>query len=442
MTAPAVSPTADTQTLLQQAMQEHTSGHFDEAQGLYAHVLEHQPEHADALHLLGVLQAQRGRHADAAELIGRAIQAQPGEAMFHNNLGNVFVEVERFQDAEREYAIAITLDPERVDALNNLGVLFSRTQRGDDAERALLQAVKLSPEFGDARQNLANHYLRAGRIADAVQQCFDGLIVAPRSNVLRRVLGLAYSLIDKNEQAIEVYRNWLRDEPDNEIARFHLAACTGQGVPERAPDEYVAGVFDSFAGSFDAKLAALDYRAPELVAQVVARRMAPAPATLRTLDAGCGTGLCGPLLAPWCKELVGVDLSVGMLRLAAQRRLYHGLFKADLVAFLQAHPAAYELVVSADTLCYFGALEAFAAAAAASLVGGGVLAFTVEAHEDSDAQPGSRLQPNGRYSHRRQYVHKALAEAGFGALEFEAVVLRMEAHEGVNGWLVSAVKPQ
>jgi len=442
MTAPAALPTADTQSLLQQAMQEHSSGHFDAAQGLYAHVLERQPEHADALHLLGVLQAQRGRHADAAVLIDRAIQAQPGEAMFHNNLGNVFVEAERFQEAERQYAIAITLDPERVDALNNLGVLFSRTQRAEDAERALLQALKLAPDFADARQNLANHYLRSGRISEAVQHCCDALIVAPRNTALRRVLGLAYSLMDRNDLAIEVYRHWLRDEPDNEIARFHLAACTGQGVPERAPDNYVAGVFDSFANSFDAKLAALEYRAPELVAQAVARRMTPAPGSLRALDAGCGTGLCGPLLAPWCKQLVGVDLSEGMLRRAAQRRLYHGLFKADLVAFLQAQPAAYELVVSADTLCYFGALESFAAAAAASLVGGGVLAFTVEAHQDTEGQPASRLQPNGRYSHRRQYVHDALAEAGFGALEFEAVVLRMEAHEPVNGWLVSAVKPQ
>ena len=35
--------------------------------------------------------------------------------------------------------------------------------------------------------------------------------------------------------------------------------------------------------------------------------------SLDVLDAGCGTGLCGPLVAPYARRLVGVDLSEAML---------------------------------------------------------------------------------------------------------------------------------
>ncbi len=67
--------------------------------------------------------------------------------------------------------------------------------------------------------------------------------------------------------------------------------------------------FDSFAASFDSKLAKLLYRAPALVAEMLAEPDVEASKSLDVLDAGCGTGLCGPLIAPYARRLVGVDLS-------------------------------------------------------------------------------------------------------------------------------------
>lgn len=433
-----VTDTEPLTALIRRAMQEHASGHLEPAQALYRSVLEQAPQHPDALHLLGVLQAQRGDNESAAALIAQAIAAHPREAMFHNNLGNVHIECGRFAQAEACYVHALEIDPGRLDAMNNLGVLLSRRGPLDGAERVLSRVVELAPDFADARQNLANHYLRMGRIADAVQQCVDGLIVAPRNGALRRILGMAYSTMGMHDKATDVYRNWLEAEPGNALAQFHLTACTGEGVPERAPDAYVQGIFDSFAGSFDAKLAALSYRAPELVAAAVARQLGAPEKSLRVLDAGCGTGLCAPLLAPYAVHLAGVDLSAGMLRKAVARQLYDELVQGDLVAFLAARPAAFDVVVSADTLCYFGTLAPFAAACAGALHSGGLLAFTVEAHADDDGQPEHRLQANGRYSHRRRHLESALRAAGLMPAEMQTVVLRMEAGEPVNGWLVCA----
>ena len=59
------------------------------------------------------------------------------------------------------------------------------------------------------------------------------------------------------------------EEPEDPIARHMLAACTGRDVPARASNGFVEATFDSFASSFEAKLAILSYRAPALVAAMV-----------------------------------------------------------------------------------------------------------------------------------------------------------------------------
>ncbi len=426
-------------------MQAHAAGRLDEAAALYTTALQLRADDVDALHLLGVLNAQRGQHDSAVELISRAIVLRPAEAMFHNNLGNVLSECGRPEQAEAAYMRALQLDGERLDALNNLGLLLGA--RGDvaGAERLLRHVVSVAPAFMDARQNLVNLYMRSGRVGEALQQCLDGLVVAPRHPGLARLLGVAYSLEGRQAEAAQVWRAWLQAEPGNPLAQHHLSACTGEAVPARASDDYVSAVFDGFAGSFDAKLAQLHYRAPELVAQAVQRHAAPPQRALQVLDAGCGTGLCAPLLAPWAQRLVGVDLSAGMLAQAAARGGYDELLRGELVACLQAQPAAWDLVVSADTLCYFGALHGFAAAVAVALRPGGLLVFTVEAHgadgdneSGQDVLPDHRLQPSGRYSHRRRYVQDVLQAAGLQLLELQPEVLRDEAHQPVKGWLVAA----
>ncbi len=426
---------------LQQAMQYQQHGQLDQAHDLYQQVLAQAPQHPDALHLLGVLEAQRRNFDRAQALIWQAISVKPDEAMFHNNLANVCVELGQLPQAEALYVRAIELDGSRLDALSNLGLLLAKTKRAADAERLLRRAVELAPDNPSWRQNLANLYINQGREMDAVQQCYDGLVVSPRSKSLRALLVVAYTSLGLNDKAAEVLRAWLAVEPDNAFARHHLPGCTGQQVPERASDAYVSSVFDGFARSFDAKLADLSYQAPALVAAEVARLVGPPAQSLLVLDAGCGTGLCGPLLAPFAQHLTGVDLSEGMLRKAVDRALYDDLIHGEMVAFLASQPGAYNLLVSADTLCYFGELNPFARAARSALRSGGWLVFTVEAHADDNGQPGYLLKGHGRYSQSRRYVEAVLRDAGFDQVQTQPAVLRQEVGKPVDGWLVSARAP-
>ena len=171
---------------------------------------------------------------------------------------------------------------------------------------------------------------------------------------------------------------WLEEEPGDPIARHMLAACTGRDVPERASSAFVEKTFDSFASSFESKLASLSYRAPSLIAAMLEDSGLEPSHCLDVLDAGCGTGLCGPIVAPFARWLVGVDLSEGMLAHANDKNVYHALMKAELTEFLRDNGEAFDLIVSADTLVYFGDLKGAIAAFAYALRPNGLFVFTLE----------------------------------------------------------------
>ena len=159
------------------------------------------------------------------------------------------------------------------------------------------------------------------------------------------------------------------------------------------------------------------------------------------LDAGCGTGLCGPGLRERAKRLVGVDLSREMLKRAAGRGVYDELVEAELTDYLNRSLAMFDLIVAVDTLNYFGVLESVFQAARRALRSGGRLVFTLEAAETEDAAAGYRLNPHGRYSHARTYVEDALDSAQLTLSRVSTAVLRTEGGRAVNGWIVAAVRP-
>jgi predicted TPR repeat methyltransferase len=128
-----------------------------------------------------------------------------------------------------------------------------------------------------------------------------------------------------------------------------------------------------------------------------------------------------------------------MLAKARERQVYDELHEAELVAFMRAHAASYDVVISADTLVYFGEIDEAIQVAAAALKPDGVLAFTLEAEPAESTQP-FRLHASGRYSHLDRYVRECLAAAGLDTLTFEPGVLRKEGPADVVGHLILARK--
>jgi predicted TPR repeat methyltransferase len=435
------------------ALQVHRRGHLVEAEILYRKVLAAAPDYADAHHFLGVLLHQGGDSDAAVGAIHRSISLNPGEPNYYNNLGNVLVEAGRLAEAADAYEKVIQLAPAHAHAYNNLGALSKARGQFEDAARAYQKAIELKPDHVDAHNNMGKLLSTQGRTKEAVAWYCKAITLMPRHPDARKLLGLAYYTLGETGKAAEVYRQWLADEPESPVAIHMLAACSGENIPLRASDSYVESTFDNFAESFDAKLGKLAYRAPDLVACALASACPEPGANLVALDAGCGTGLCGPLIRPYVTRLTGVDLSGGMLAKARGRNAYDELVKSELTAYLLAHPAAFDLVISADTLVYFGSLREVLVAAHGALRGDGLLIFTVEAIPDEVMADeagqktangngiGYRINPHGRYSHGSDYLRETLLSVGFAVLGMDPAVLRNEGGNPVAGFVITARKP-
>ena len=427
------------QNLLQRAITLHRQGKLDEAQGLYRRILKRLPGNADALHFLGLLAHQRGDTAAAIDLVRRATESAPDYVDAMNNLGNLLRIGGRFAEAEAAYRRALALRPDDANAHSNLGAVLKAQGNTTDAEAALRRAIELDDHHVPALTNLGNLLNRIGRTKEALGYYYAAVAFNPKHPDAPRVLGLAYQASGDVEKAHGVFSEWLKRDPGNPVAAHMLMACSGGDAPERASDDYVRKVFDDMADAFDEHLADLDYQAPRLIGQAFSRAWPVPRAALDVLDAGCGTGLCAAFLRPLARTLVGVDLSCGMLNRAQSLKLYDELVEAELTAFVEAHAASYDAIVSADTLCYFGALDRLFGAVARALRRDGRLLFTVEQALDA-GETGYHLQPHGRYCHARAYITSGLQRAGLTVDTIVTDKLRRESGKDVAGLVVTAGK--
>lgn len=388
---------------LQQVIASHRAGHLQEAEAGYSAWLSAHPDDPDALHFLGLLRMHQGRPEEAIELVRRSISVLPDNPHAWNNLGNLFLKADREDEAITAYERAAVLAPDMLEAIHNLGVVLRKRRRAEEAIAVFSRVIAANPRFAPAWENLAAILYRLGRPDDAAA----------------------------------AYRNWFEADPENPVARHMVAATSGDAMLDRAPTDYLATTFDGFADSFDASLQRLGYVAPQLLASILGEHVNVGRGNLDTLDAGCGTGLCGVLLRSTARTLVGVDLSRGMLEKARQRGIYDELVQGELCEFMRARPAAFDVIVSGDTLIYFGALDAPLDAARAALKPGGVFAFTVEA-APPDSRDGFILEAHGRFTHTRDYLESRLLNAGFETPHIEQAVLRKELDLEVAGFAVVA----
>jgi predicted TPR repeat methyltransferase len=410
-----------------------------EAQELYRRVLDVSPNHPDALHFAGVLAHQQGHHDRAIALIEQSLSASPGRADCYSNLGIILQSTGRLEAAIEAYQRAIAIDPSHANAHSNLGVLLRATGKPHEAEAAYRAAIRTDPGHIDAYTNLGILLHAMNRTREATECYCKVITLRPKHREARRLLALAHCVLGDVGAAVNIFDEWLAEEPGDPIALHMRAACGGQDVPARASPEYVATTFDSFAASFEAKLQLLSYRAPALVAAMLQESGLEPSKQFEVLDAGCGTGLCGPLLAPYARRLLGVDLSEGMLALAREKQIYDALVTSELTDYLRDQPETFDVIASADTLVYFGELESVVAAAASALRPNGLFVFTLEHAISGAAHIDWRLELHGRYSHARRYVERVLAAAGLQAWIVPAE-LRMESGAPVAGLVVRGTK--
>ena len=258
---------------LEIAIQHHRAGRLGEAEALYRQILAAQPDHADALHLLGVVAHQVGRHEAAVEWIRRAITLHPenhvahynlGEAcraagkpeeavaayeralqlqsdyaQAHNGLGNALQERGQLAEAEAEYRRALALKPDFPEAHNNLGNALRERGQFDEAIAAYRRALALKSDFPAAHNNLGNAFTERGQLDEAVAACRRALTLQPDFPEAQNNLGNALLEQGQLDEAVAAYHRALALEPGLPEAHGNLGnALRKQGQFDEAIAAY------------------------------------------------------------------------------------------------------------------------------------------------------------------------------------------------------------
>ncbi len=242
---------ADAQALLSRAVQAHERGDLVTAQAGYREVLRQIPEQADALHLLGVIADQQGRHDEAVALIGRALAAVPGAAVFHGNLGTALLALGREGEAEAAYREALRLEPGYLDGRLNLANLLLRQARAEEASGHYAAVVTALPNQLDARLGLATALLQSSRPGEALPHLAAAIRIDPASARARDLSGQALGILQRHGEALAQHRQAVALAPDDIVYRENFA---GALVRSGNPD-----FFDEAVREYEAVLA----RAPD-----------------------------------------------------------------------------------------------------------------------------------------------------------------------------------
>jgi predicted TPR repeat methyltransferase len=392
-------------------------------------------------------------------------------ARAHFAAGNAHFEAGRFDAALVEFDAALTWVPGRPSVLANRGATLCRLARWPEAVSALEAALGADPDHADAWAALGLAQEALGRWADAATALQRGLALGLRSAPLSLSLAVCQLRLAQAEPALRALDDALAIDPtlaeawsvrgnlmreagrlpeaarcfdramahgaDGALHRFYLASVRpGEPVPPHPPRAYVESLFDDYAPDFQHHLLQdLKYQAHRtLLAPLLAegRRWSLA------LDLGCGSGLCGQLLAPVCDAVDGVDVSRVMVDQAAASGHYRRVDHADLLPFLTAGDELAGLIVAADVFIYVGALDAVVTAAARRLAPGGVLAFSVE---QADAGQDLQLRPSLRYAHGRAAIERLAASCGLSVRDLWAAAIREDQRRPVMGWYVLLQRP-
>jgi tetratricopeptide (TPR) repeat protein len=256
---------------LTMAVQHHEAKRLDEAEDLYRGILQQEPRHPHALHLLGVVAHQKGRPEEAIGLISQALSAHGPHPVFYSNLASALLAAGRLAEAEANCRAALRLMPELGDAHCNLGAVLQRQGRHTEADAAFAEAerlrsrpaaarpsqsdvaaspqlpallehmrarVRLDPEQAEAQRDLGIVLVATGMIGDAVAHFREALRLQPNYVDAHSDLGAALSDLNQVEAAIESFREALRLDPFHFRARNNLAAAlqfqgrTGEALAE------------------------------------------------------------------------------------------------------------------------------------------------------------------------------------------------------------------
>ncbi len=241
-------PTVDAAPLVADAIARYRAGALDEAENLCRTALDAVPEHAVALHLLGVLRLRRGDPTDAAAVLARAVKADPGNAAAHAALADACQAMGRHDAALVTQRNAVLLSPDAAEHWLNRTALLRAQGEGGEAEACARRALRIRPSLGVAHTHLGHLLADRGDRAGAERSHRRALALTPSGVEALVNLGALHLTADRPAEAERLLRRATATAPDEAAAWSHRGsaldrlgrtdeafACHRRAV-DRAPD--------------------------------------------------------------------------------------------------------------------------------------------------------------------------------------------------------------
>ena len=204
------------QTAVQVAIRYQTIGMEREAESIYRSILNENPAHPDALHLLGLIFYQKGDAIGAISYIEQAILAgNKTKEDFHNSLGECYRLLGRYEEAREQFQLALKLNNEYYSAMYNLGLTYQKQRETWDV------AINHFQRIVNASQVKSNSVLDTIGSESKIRQCDllqaqnkfnlsllcweDGQRMFPQNNIIHNELGNLYTQFGNYEAALQCY---------------------------------------------------------------------------------------------------------------------------------------------------------------------------------------------------------------------------------------------
>ena len=204
----------ETRKLFEHALALHQKGQLEQAKTIYEQLLAKQPEHFDALHLMGVIALQSSNAALAAELIGRAIEIDPNQAIAYNNLGDALQKLDRLDEALDSFDRAIALNPDQADSFYNRAITLKKLNRSEEALASYDKAIALKPDYVVAFNNRGNALLGLDRLDEALASFERAIAFKPDYAEAFNNRGKALLDLNRLDEALASFERAIALKPD------------------------------------------------------------------------------------------------------------------------------------------------------------------------------------------------------------------------------------
>ncbi len=221
------------QSTYQQAIADYQAGNYSRAMQLFQTILHESPQHAESLHMLGLLALQVGNFSMATQLIAESLSVNPDNAEALCNLANALRGEGKLTQAEIALHGSLALNDQQSRAWSNLSDLMISLGKIEESVAAGKRAISLDATSADAYCNLGSAYIHQNKYCEAIESLTKGLETAPNNALLQVNLGLAYNKIKDWQKSAACYEKALS------IAPTFIDAYNNYAIMEREQGDFI-----------------------------------------------------------------------------------------------------------------------------------------------------------------------------------------------------------